>query len=58
MLLAVLFWYYPRLLLLIMLAPLFLAGLGLALYGLDLWRGVPDWRGRVERVSVKVWPRD
>lgn len=57
MLLAVLFWIFPRLLLFIFLFPVFMTGLGLALYGLDLWRGVPNWRKKVERVTVHVWPK-
>lgn len=55
-LLTLLFWMFPRLLLFILLFPLFTIGVALTLYGLDLWRGVPDWRERITRVRSNYWP--
>jgi hypothetical protein len=56
MVLALLFWIFPRLLLFFFLFPIFALGLGLTLYGLDLWHGVPDWREKITRVRHHYWP--
>lgn len=53
----ILCWVFPRLLLFVVCAPMVMAGLGLALFGLDLWRGVPQWRRHVETIHLKVWNR-
>lgn len=53
---AVIFWIFPRLLLFILLLPLLAAGVGLTLYGLDLWQGVPDWRGKITRLLERFLP--
>lgn len=53
---AVLGWVYPRLVLFLLLFPLFMMGLGLVLFGLDLWKGVPNWKKRAHHVRYYIWP--
>jgi len=56
--LSVVIWYFPRVLLFLVVLPIFLVGVGLLLFGLDLWRGMPDWRERVVQARYRYWPRD
>jgi len=49
---------YPRLLALLFAVPIFLAGLGILLFGLDLWHGIADWRRRMRELRQRCWPGD
>jgi len=58
MLLSVLIYMYPKVfLLLFVVIPLFAVGLGLALFGLDLWRGLPAVRERVQIIQARFTRR-
>jgi len=54
---SILAWYYPGILLFLVLAPVFLTGLGLVLFGLDIWHGIPNWRQKVTRATFS-WRGD
>ncbi len=59
MTLAVLVVKYPILLVIAVAVPLFLAGLGLMLWGLDLWRSLPEWTERIHPARfTAAWRSD
>ncbi|HUT25573.1 MAG TPA: hypothetical protein VM492_14615 [Sumerlaeia bacterium] len=56
MVVSVLIVAYPRLLAILFAVPMFLAGLGIFLFGLDLWHGIADWRRRMRELQRRCWP--
>ena len=58
MVLSIMIWYHPQILLFMVVAPLFLAGLGLMLFGLDLWHGAKGWREKVRNVKFRFSVKD
>jgi hypothetical protein len=53
--LSILFWVFPRLLLFLLVLPIFIAGIILLMVGLDLWH-YAALRERVRSIHTRYWP--